>query len=468
LADSQIEVVIKAVDEISGTIKNIEGKIDGLQKQAEANGHAIGKTFQDMGGAVLVLGQSVDRVIGIMNMWQNYNIRLENAQDRLLTSIDNVTKAQWNLEDATKAVAKAFQSIETAQKNLKKAQDDKKKADEELIKAQENVKKVMADSNSGASDIKKAYADLDKAQKNVTKTTEDVTTAEEDILTASENYEAAIRKQVEAKMALDAANRIMERSERAVQKTQNDGIQVMLQMGLQSATLLLSIPTMVSSIVTLATANGGLAASLTAVSIAGLPVWAVILAIIAAVALVIGIVMRWSEIMEFMKNRLELAKVAIEIFGLAFRGVWEQMKLWALEGTKFIIEKVENMVNKLVKGINKIIDGINVLRRAMGMSTISHIGEVDFGTKALRSAIEAQKKIVSGLESQLIDKLKIGIDLEKEGWTKFKEIFTGSPEKIDSSTSGNMTVVNIDKIQGTDPTDLSKALKKELNGLVVA
>ena len=237
----------------------------------------------------------------------------------------------------------------------------------------------------------------------------------------------------------------------------------------------------------LATNLGLISAGLTAVSIAGAPVWLIILAIIAAVALVIGIIMRWSEIMDFMQNRLDSFKKGLEIFKTAALLVWEAIKLGVMVMANVIINAYEKMANNVIGAINKIIDAYN---RIPFVKNIDPLKNVSFDS--FKFNVDATKAKISGLSTEIKGLTGEFIDLQKEGVSKFGQIFTGSPNEgtskklggaLDTSAAndaatiqngtntssafgtGNVTNVNMQgsNIYGTDPNEMVVAFQDELD-----
>lgn len=126
VADSEIQILIKAIDEVSGTTKRIEENISKMADETAKQTKTMGQAFKESTGSLLVLGQAASSVDRIMDSYQNLQLRLENASIR----------------------------VEEAQKNQRDAQY--------------NLKKVMEDAKSTTDDIAKAQDDLDTATNRVT------------------------------------------------------------------------------------------------------------------------------------------------------------------------------------------------------------------------------------------------------------------------------------------------------------
>jgi len=209
MEDNKVEIIIKAIDEVSATTKEIENKIAGMSKQIETSSKNMVNSFQKGIGSLIAIGNAAASVERIFSSYQNLQLRLENAAIR----------------------------VEEAQKNQRDAQY--------------NLNKVMRDGTSTAEDIAKAKDDLDTATNRVT---------------VALNNEKRAHGQI---------------------------LGTYIQMGVQVAVLVASLPALWTGIVGLTTAAwasvpalGGMAAGFLSISIAGAPLWIVLTAIIAAVAAV--------------------------------------------------------------------------------------------------------------------------------------------------------------------------------------
>lgn len=136
------------------------------------------------------------------------------------------------------------------------------------------------------------------------------------------------------------------------------------------------IPTIAAAIGVLTTGFGFLAGSLTAVTIAGFPLWAIILAIIAAVTAVILVVKNWDKIMDWFGKKLQVAKEYFYKFRDGVLSVWTDIQNGMAKMVNAVIQGVENMVNKVIRAVNTIIRGINNVSDVVGIS-ISEIGRLE-------------------------------------------------------------------------------------------
>lgn len=126
MADAEIEVLIKVVDEMSGKLTDIEGRIDNYQKANQNASEAVTKSWQDQMTGLIALGNAAQSVDNIFSSYQNLQLRLENAAER-------VTGAQERLEDA-----------------------------------QEKLNRLMKDGSAKASDLADAQKEVDRASRSLT------------------------------------------------------------------------------------------------------------------------------------------------------------------------------------------------------------------------------------------------------------------------------------------------------------
>ena len=62
MAENEISILIKAVDEISSTVKKIESNITSMSVESAKQTKALSSSFSAVQGNLLVLGQAASRV----------------------------------------------------------------------------------------------------------------------------------------------------------------------------------------------------------------------------------------------------------------------------------------------------------------------------------------------------------------------------------------------------------------------
>ncbi len=179
---------------------------------------------------------------------------------------------------------------------------------------------------------------------------------------------------------------------------------------------------LVAMLPAIAAGLGMMAAGLTAVSIAGLPVWAVILIIAAVIAALIAIgwllVKHWDKIKE-----------AAARLGVMMKNVFIGIRNVVVSVWNFIVGLIEARINRIIWIINKMIGLIN---KIPGIN-IGEIGKVSLG------------------------KIK-GEMMEYERYVP-----TPTTTKSPSTTVVNVTDNNI---YGTDPTEIAEALQEQIQNKV--
>jgi methyl-accepting chemotaxis protein len=130
MADAEIAILIKAVDEATATLKKIEGQVEDTNKNIQKQTEETSKTFDKQMGSILVLGQAASSVDRIFDSYENMQLRVENATDRVANAQDNLRNAQYKLqkvmEDSTSTaddVKNAEQNVESASRSLEIAQN---------------------------------------------------------------------------------------------------------------------------------------------------------------------------------------------------------------------------------------------------------------------------------------------------------------------------------------------------------
>lgn len=193
---------------------------------------------------------------------------------------------------------------------------------------------------------------------------------------------------------------------------------------------------------------GLLATGIGAVTVAGLPLWAIILAIIAAIAAVIAIVVYWDEIMAWFKKKIDEFKIAMQVLANVVLIAWEGMKLGAAIVVNFIIGVYQKMVDKLRDIFNSMIKMAN---KIPGVN-IPLIPKIDLGQFKIDTATMEERIKQLTMETALL------IQQGQE---------SGAVPTQASTPANNAQVnVNIDRVYGTDPNEIADALRLKLGDMV--
>lgn len=282
MAEAELQVLIKAVDEMSGTLKRIENNTSKATTSLQ-------NSFRSTQGAMLNLGQAALGVKNIFDIQENATRNLENATDRL--------------ENAKLRLKQATNDLEQAEKDLTDIQENQGKATLQLERAQLNLEdaqkaatfainfygKESRQAKEATIALKEAQFDLRDSQRAVRKESEDLAQAQQNIIDKQD--------------AVQISTNNMERSQRALQKVINDNRFAFLNMGVQALAVAGNFASFLAAVPALIAGLSSIAVSVGAVTIAGAPLWAIILAITAAV---VGIILVWKN-WETMNERLKLA-----------------------------------------------------------------------------------------------------------------------------------------------------------------
>lgn len=136
MAEAELEVLIKAIDEMSGTLKKIEGNLEKTNKNIQKQTEKTSTIFQETTGDLLVLGSAASRVDAIFSSYTNIQLRLENASER-------VANAQDSLADAQRELNKLQKSGKASADDLRKAEQQVERASRALNIAQNNVARTQ-------------------------------------------------------------------------------------------------------------------------------------------------------------------------------------------------------------------------------------------------------------------------------------------------------------------------------------
>jgi len=382
MSDSEIQILIKAQDEATQVLKNIQGQLGNVEKQvtstaksSQAANRSLSQSFSAVQGAMLNLGQVAQGVHQIFETVENQTRRLENAQDRLENATIRLKQAQSDLVNIERSHEKNLLNVEKATINNRRAQEELKVFTDKLAQGVKFTGERLKEYEDAQIRAKEAGIDLADAQ-NVL------------------SDEASKLK--DAQDAVTIANNKVDVSQRALNKVINDGKWMYVNLGVQvlsvvgnaallTTTLIKEWPAIVATTSAWwlkATALWANVTAMLAFEIAGAPVWAIILAIIAAVGIAILIWKNWAVIWgtlvdwikvawEWMQKFWYLIALIIPPIGIAiglfknwglvtetlanwFSTAWDVLKGFAdwIEKTFFaIIDKVVSTVSKAIDAV---------------------------------------------------------------------------------------------------------------------
>lgn len=134
--DNEIQILIKAVDEVTATMKNIESELSKSSKNIEKTTQATSDAFKEQTGSLLVLGNAAQQVDNIQSQYVNLQLRLENSTERVRNAQDRLSDAQTKLSrlqasgnvsaeqltDAQNELTRATRGLNIAENNLERTQ----------------------------------------------------------------------------------------------------------------------------------------------------------------------------------------------------------------------------------------------------------------------------------------------------------------------------------------------------------
>lgn len=122
MADQEIAILIKAVDEMSGTLDKIEGKVTSFSSKTEKASDNVSSSFERSTTSLLALGNMAATADNIFSSYENLQLRLENAQDRVTNSQDSLADAQRKLNKVMTDGVSTSEDIANAQRDVERAQ----------------------------------------------------------------------------------------------------------------------------------------------------------------------------------------------------------------------------------------------------------------------------------------------------------------------------------------------------------
>lgn len=118
MPETSIEILIRAVDEVSATTKRIEDSIGSMSKEVEKQTKSVSMSFEEQIGIIVSLGSAVASVDRIFDSYSNLQLRLENATERVNGAEDRLAKAQYNLNKVVKSGTATLEDINEAQRDV--------------------------------------------------------------------------------------------------------------------------------------------------------------------------------------------------------------------------------------------------------------------------------------------------------------------------------------------------------------
>lgn len=437
---NEVEIVLTFRDEATGKINKVSGTINKFSDNTKKATKEVTSSWEQSAKSLIALGNVAQSVDNIFSSYQNMQLRLENAQERVNGATDRLADAQRKLNDVMSAGNRDSITLSKAQLNLDKAQAD--------------LNRMVADGITGGwayreaqIKVQEAQADLSDAQGLGKKRADELTAAQQAVENASRSLTIAQNNQ---------------------QRANNAVVGTYISIGVQSLTLLASLPTLWGVIAkgaiaawTFVPSLYGIASGCLAITVAGLPLWLIILAIIAAVVAAIAIFMYWKDILMFLLKVMLDVSAWMMITWQKFKDFWEV--LWAV--CKNIVFSVWNaIVGFIEKSINWVIDKMNfvisALNRIPGVK-IPLIPKVDMS--AFKAELVDIDKLMAEQEAKRIQ-LKKDLDIAKGIILETVANKIGyETAKQEPKTEINITGNNY----GTDPKQMADAmtdnLKKKIN-----
>ena len=227
MADSEIQILIKAVDQVTATMKGIESSLKTSNSNVQKSNQSLSDSFSKVQGAMLNLGQIAQGIHSIFETQERVTRNLENSQDRL-------QNAELRLSQATETLALAQQKLSDIEENHAKDSITLERAQFKLTDAQKELKVYTDRLAEGVTFGEKKQREYEEAILNVKEAQIDLTDAQNlGTKKAQELVEAA--KSLKANQdAVTIANNQVERAERALAKTTEDAKWAYLDMGVQA------------------------------------------------------------------------------------------------------------------------------------------------------------------------------------------------------------------------------------------
>lgn len=256
MADEQVQILIKAVDEVSKTVNSIESRLESMSKTTERSSARMESSFTKVQGAMLNLGQIAQGVHNIFETYQNKTRILENAQDRLQNAELRLKQAFQGVAEAEQGVIDVHKKHERDSLNLERAQFNLEYAQKSLTKAIKQYGENSYEARLASMDLKEAQFDLADAQSAAAQKASDLALAQQNLANKQDD--------------VTIANNNLERSQRAVEKAIGDANWMYVDMGVQILSVAGNIAVLTKALGVAGAAGNAAAAGTTAAQGAGL------------------------------------------------------------------------------------------------------------------------------------------------------------------------------------------------------
>lgn len=369
MVDAQLQILVRAQNEASQTLKEIRQDIRSVAEDTKSSSETLKEGFSKVQGSVLVLQSVTSSVIGIFQQFERINLRVEAAALRVEGAIDRLKGIQEKHNKLIKDARRDTLNIEKAELSLKKAREEEAKIQETLNDMKERG--VNLDEKSPR------FIELSRALEEAK-----IAVAEAEFDVADAREVAAGRAQELASIEEDKkrATDALALSEKKLAQAQQNVILGYIGIGFNMATTALMIPGAISAIGTLGGTFTGAAVGGSSLAAVMSAIYLPLLILIAAVTVAIIIIKNWSTILENLKDLWFLIQIRLEDFGNF------------LKTTFFFI--LDSVIEKLSAMWRWIKDTINAIK-AFGKRKLQQFGifleEVPrvTGTTALEAGAEA-------------------------------------------------------------------------------
>lgn len=137
--ENEIQILITAVDNMSAVMTKVEANLDKSNKAIQKQSEATSKGFQEQTGNLLILGQAVNSADRIWSSYQNMQLRIENATERVTGAQDRLADAQYELNKLMKSGVASAEDLQNAQRKVESASRGLTIAQNNLQRAQNKV-----------------------------------------------------------------------------------------------------------------------------------------------------------------------------------------------------------------------------------------------------------------------------------------------------------------------------------------
>jgi len=121
MAETEVQILIKAIDEASSVLEKVKKNVEGSEKKIKTQTEKTTKAFNSQMDSLIAIGNAANAVDNIFSSYHNLQLRLENATERVTGAQDRLRNAQYNLSKVQRDTTSTSEDLAQAQREVDSA-----------------------------------------------------------------------------------------------------------------------------------------------------------------------------------------------------------------------------------------------------------------------------------------------------------------------------------------------------------